>query len=37
MAEAATCSAARDLLVDLARRYRQLASNLEREVRAAAA
>jgi len=37
MAEAATCSAARDLLVDLARRYRQLASSLEKEVRAAAA
>ena len=37
MAEAATCAAARELLVNLARRYRRAASRLEKRAFAPAA
>ncbi|MBV8492689.1 MAG: hypothetical protein JO162_04345 [Alphaproteobacteria bacterium] len=36
MAEAASCAAARELLVALARRYRQAASRIEKRVLAPA-
>lgn len=37
MADAATCAAARELLVNLARRYRRAASQLEKRALAPAA